>query len=256
MAAEVTGVAASVAMRCADTSCDEVVSHLQPIIDVATGSLHAMEALARFPTAPELSVTRVIAAAHAAGAGFAVERACLRSALARRRDLPPDVRLAVNVSPDVLVSAEVDALWDADLHGIIIEITEHRASDPAALLAALDRLRARGAAIAVDDLGIGHAGLLRLATLRPDIVKLDRSIVRGLRGNRAHRAVAEGLVAFSRGLGASVIGEGVEDLDDLVALAESGVDYAQGWAIGVPALRPGPISPVIVGVCRGLRLSR
>lgn len=252
MSAEFAGVA-----RAVGTDVAAVVAgldiHLQPIIDVATGAVWAFEALARFADAPARPVDQAIAAAHLAGYGHALEAACLRAALARRSEIGDGARLALNVSPDVLASPVVVNSWDADLTGVIVEVTEHRAGNPVGLEEQFARLRDRGAAIAVDDVGTGYAGLLRLATMRPDIVKLDRTIVSGVRDNAAQGAVLEALVEFSHRLGAAVVAEGVETLDDLGALAEFDVDYGQGWTIGRPAPRAEPINPLVVTACHRAR---
>ncbi|UQX89464.1 EAL domain-containing protein [Jatrophihabitans telluris] len=208
---------------------------LQPIVDVTTGSLVAAEALARFPNNPDTSVDETFALAYANGRGADLEAACLRSALrTKRAELPADVALTVNVSPNALDHAAVQSALAVDLTGVIIEITEHVASDLDVLRARLEELRSRGAQIAVDDASTGYAGLLRLTALRPDFVKLDRGLVRGARGSLEQSAVIEALVRLSHRMGARVLGEGVETLDDLTALAELDVDLAQGFYICEP----------------------
>jgi GAF domain-containing protein len=167
------------------------------------------------------------------------------------------MRLAVNLSPDVLQHPSFADLCDDaradDLDGVVIEVTEHAASDPGQLQEQLAELRRRGAAIAIDDVGTGYAGLLRLAIMRPDFVKIDRTIVTRARDCPAQQAVLEALVTFAHRIGASTIGEGVESLEDLVMLAEFDVDFAQGWAIGKPSLEPAPVSAVVAGNCRRIR---
>jgi EAL domain-containing protein (putative c-di-GMP-specific phosphodiesterase class I) len=220
-----------------------------------------MEALARFTHAPDISAETVFAEAHAAGYGPELEIACLRAALDRRRDMPHGTRLAVNLSPDALQDARLGAALDqagpssfgADLDNVIIEVTEHAAKDPDQLREQFAQLRLRGAAIAVDDVGTGYAGLLRLATMRPDFVKIDRTIVTGARDSAAQQAVLEALVTFAHGIGAVTIGEGVETLDDLVVLTEFDVDFAQGYAIGKPAFAPRQVSRLVAATCRRTR---
>jgi EAL domain-containing protein (putative c-di-GMP-specific phosphodiesterase class I) len=229
--------------------------HLQPIVDLATGTPLAMEALARFGQGADAATEAILAAAHGAGYGYTLEAACLRAALARRGELPDGVRLAVNISPDVLHHPGIERSWVADLDGVIIEITEHWASRPAALPDQFAHLRRAGAEIAVDDVGTGYAGLLRLATMRPDYVKIDRTIVARVRHSEAQSAVLEALVTFSHRTGAAVIGEGVESFDGLKALAEFDVDYGQGWAIGRPEPTVQPIDRFVVEACQQARRS-
>ena len=203
---------------------------LQPIFEVVTGRMVAAEALARFPGHREHTVDETFALAHAAGRGPDLEAACLRVALRRKRlDMPAGVGLTVNVSPDALMHASVQGALLCDLTGVVIEITEHAAADLGSLQDSLQQLRERGARIAIDDASTGYAGLLRLTSLRPDIVKLDRGLVTGARTNVEQLAVIEAFVSLSRRIGARVLGEGVESLDDLIVLSELGVDYAQGF---------------------------
>ncbi len=227
--------------------------HLQPIVDLATGTPVAVEALARFRHAPGRPVEEIFSSAHEAGFGYLLEAACLRAALARRDELPAGVRMAVNVSPDVLLHPVVSRGWNHDLDGVIIEVTEHRASRPTALQDELARLRGRGATIAVDDVGTGYAGLLRLATMRPDFVKLDRSVVSGVRSSEAQAAVLDALVRFSHRMGGAVIGEGIEALADIEALVEFDIDYGQGWAIAAPQSHFVPMDADVVDACQRAR---
>jgi EAL domain-containing protein (putative c-di-GMP-specific phosphodiesterase class I) len=229
----------------------------QPIVSVATGSLVAVEALTRFARNAGSGPEKVFAQAHEAGFGPELEALCVRSALTRRDSLPPGTLISVNLSPDGLRSLAFAPFWPADLTGVIIEMTEQDPEDPAEVVAGLTALRERGAAIAVDDVGSGYAGLLRVADLRPDYVKVDRNIVSGLADSVARTAVLESLVTFSHRLGATVIGEGVADLSDLSALAQLDVDYAQGYAIGRPTWPPeavtGAVSEEVVRACREAR---
>lgn len=223
--------------------------HLQPMIELASGALWAFEALARFPSSPPRPVDQAIEEAHLAGWGHPLELACVRAALGRRDELPGNAHIAINVSPDVLANPANADFWAQDLDGVIVEVTEHRAADPSALREQLARLRKHGALVAVDDLGTGYAGLLRLATTRPDLVKLDRTVVTGARDSHEQRAVLEALVTLSHRLGAAVVGEGVETLADLATLAEFDVDYGQGWAIGRPAAAAEPVADIVIENC-------
>ena len=109
--------------------------------------------------------------------GARLEVAAMRAAL-HAPGRPDGAKLGLNVS---LTTLEADEAWLAlptDLSGIVIEITEHEfLGDDAALELAVARLRERGARIALDDAGASYAGLHQLLRLRPNLVKLDRSLV-------------------------------------------------------------------------------
>lgn len=226
---------------------------LQPIVDIWSGSIVAAEALARFPAEPDVSPADVLARAHARGAGSALEAACLKAALKRRGEMPSGVLMCVNISPDALLDPAVQRTLPADLHGVVLELTEQAATEPGAAQEALLELRGRGALLAIDDASTGYAGLLRLARLRPDIVKLDHGLVAGARDRVEQSAVIEALVSLSRRIGARVLGEGVETLDDLNHLAALDVDYAQGWVIAAPEPTLPPVSPAAVAACQAAR---
>ncbi len=136
----------------------------------------------------------------------------------------------------------LDAL-PQDLSSIVVELTEHDvfgAEDE--LTERMAQLRTRGARIALDDAGAGYAGLQQLIAVAPDILKLDRSLVHGANADPAKLALLEAMISFASTTGAAVCGEGVEDLDDLRALAELDASYAQGYALA----RPGPPWPELV----------
>jgi EAL domain-containing protein (putative c-di-GMP-specific phosphodiesterase class I) len=224
---------------------------LQPIISVSTGAVLAVEALARF--ADRANTEAVFGWAYAEGLGPELEARCLEAALRRRQELPPTTLLSVNVSPNALPHVEERGIWHDDLRGVIVEVTEHEVNSPVDLSAHLDLLRARGAAIAIDDVSTGYAGLLRLAQMAPDYVKVDRQVVTGVADDAIQAAVLEALVTLSHRLGAAVIGEGVEDFADLGALSEHDVDYAQGFAIARPSAHRVAIAPDIIAACRANR---
>jgi EAL domain-containing protein (putative c-di-GMP-specific phosphodiesterase class I) len=226
---------------------------LQPIVTVAGGELVAAEALTRF-TSATVPPDETIADAHAAGRGGMLEAACLAAAFAARDRVPAGVLLSVNVSPAALLHPSVRAVLDIDLTGIIIEITEQPLLDPVASDEALAELRRRGALLAVDDAAAGYAGLKRVAAIRPDIVKLDRSLITGCRHSLEQISVIDAMVSLSHRLGCLVLGEGVETFDDLAMLAELDIDYAQGRAIAAPAPQLAPIPSAVVEACRATRI--
>ena len=123
-----------------------------------------------------------------------------------------------------------------DLTGLQFEITEHElADDASALIASLDRLRERGAQIAVDDVGEGYAGLKRVMGIRPDVLKIDRAIVAGVSTDPAKVALLEAIVHYAARTGGRVCAEGIETVEDLKVVADLDVALAQGWVVGRPA---------------------
>lgn len=101
-------------------------------------------------------------------------------------------------------------------------------------MAELDRLRERGARIALDDTGTGYSGLRQIAELRPDVGKLDRAFVDGLDTDQVKAVFAEFLTGVASRLDAQLLAEGVEGVPELDRLIAMGVPLAQGWLLGRP----------------------
>ena len=205
---------------------------LQPIVDVASGAVVGHEALSRFVDGdPE----RVFAEAHRSGYGPALEAAAVSEALSRR---PRDGVLSVNVSVGALVSGEMQLALAGDLAGVMVEITEQTdtdAWDDVAVVVA--NCRARGAVIAVDDWGRGYSNVERIMRLRPEVVKLDRSLVVDVTDPDRLGALRT-LAEWAHTMGARVCAEGVETTQQAAALRAIGIDLAQGYLFG----RPAPVS--------------
>ena len=207
----------------------------QPQLSLARSAVAGYEALARFPGETIQGPERWFELAHHVGLGPELEAAALAQALNLGRNRPIGTALAVNLSPSVLGTAALDQVLPSDLSGLEIELTEHeRVPDPIRLRRELDRLRERGARVAIDDVGAGHSGLVRVMELAPDSLKLDRHLVVGVAHSTAKAALIRAVVDFAEHLGATVCAEGVEDLDDLLTLADLDVGLAQGWAVGMP----------------------
>ena len=204
----------------------------QPVASLATGQVAGYEALTRIDVEPARPVGTLFAEANGCGLGPVLEAAAIRAAL-EPLGRPPGTHLALNVSYSALPSDEVQSVLPKDLTDIVIEITEHEEidDDDDALRDALQQVRERGALIALDDAGAGYSGLKQLTRLKPDIVKLDRSLVSGVNGDPARLALIESFVRYSDRMGAIVCAEGIETLDELAALADLDVQWGQGHVL-------------------------
>ena len=204
----------------------------QPIVDLRTGAVRGYEALTRFHDGvdPEHRFTH----AHDLGLGAALERACAEAAIAAAVDLPPDRFLALNFSPVALMDGTAESVVRASDRPLVLEITEQFPveSYPAARRA----LQAcRPALSSVDDAGAGFASLRHIVELAPDMVKLDRALVRDIDRDPARQALAAGLCHFAQRSGTLLVAEGVERGAEEEVLRELGVDLAQGYRFGRPS---------------------
>jgi diguanylate cyclase (GGDEF)-like protein len=207
----------------------------QPWVELATGRLAGFEALTRFDGPVQRPPDEWFARAHRCGLGEELEALAIQRALATP-GRPEGTFLSINMSPSVLTSPVVQATLPQSLTRIVIEVTEQEAIvDSPGVERALDDFRRRGARVALDDAGVGYAGLQELMRLRPDIIKLDRTLICDLPNDPAKVALAESLVRFAQRTGAAVCGEGIEALEELVVLADLDMTYGQGYALARPA---------------------
>ena len=214
----------------------------QPIVELATGRVAGYEALTRFlDTQPVRSPDMWFAQARRCGLGPALEARAIEVALAAC-DRPAGTFLSLNLSPAALLSREVFRVLPNDLSDIVIELTEDELfATGEALDTCLAALRARGARIAVDDAGAGYAGLQQLIRVKPEIVKVDRSLVCGVQEDDSRRAMLEALSRFAISTGASVCAEGIEETAEIELLGRFDIAYGQGYLLA----RPGPPWPAV-----------
>jgi EAL domain-containing protein (putative c-di-GMP-specific phosphodiesterase class I) len=213
-------------------------SHYQPIVDVVHGRVVGYEALARFSGYPVLNPETWFAAAREHGWLAELEAAALRSALAHRADLPSNAYLSVNLGPDVLETPPVrDVIAGAGpLGGLVVELTEHAKVDSYAdLIPVLDRLRSDGALISLDDTGSGYAGLNHMLNIRPDFIKLDRTLITGIDRDESKQALVEMMGTLGSRLDSWLVAEGVETSGELTTLVRLGVPLVQGYHLARPA---------------------
>ena len=220
---------------------DGLAMVFQPIVDLVDGTVQGAEALARFSAVPMRTPDLWFADAAEVGMGAALELHAIGLALEQcnGQAMPSDVFLTVNASAATILSpALLDVLTAQPRPGLVVELTEHtHIADYAPLTEALDRLRAQGVRLAVDDAGTGYAGLSHILQVQPDIIKLDRFLITGAESDPARRALASSLVQFSTEIGAMLIAEGIETDVELAVLRDLGVTRGQGYLLA----RPGPL---------------
>lgn len=206
----------------------------QPIVDLRAGTVVGYEALTRFEdgTPP----TEFFAEARAVGLDIVLERAVTEAALAASAGLPRGPWLSLNLSPTHLLSRRPGPFPPGPRsREIVVEIAEQTAIDDyARLREVVDSLRADGVGIAVDDVGVGFDSLRRLLELRPDFIKLDVSLTRGLDGDSLRQALVGAMVLFAQEAHCGLIAEGVERPAEREVLSRLGVGYGQGYLLGPP----------------------
>jgi EAL domain-containing protein (putative c-di-GMP-specific phosphodiesterase class I) len=214
---------------------------LQPIFALDSGGVVGAEALARFTDArgEPLPTEETFVDAHALGLGTELELAVVELAIGREDRLPDGLYLACNVSPSVLIRPELAALMAAGDRPLVVELTEHHAvEDYAELDAALEHLRTLGVRVAVDDVGSGFASFRHVTRVKPEILKLDRTLVSGIDEDPVRQSLAAAIVGFASDVGATVVSEGIECEGELTCLVDLAVGCGQGFFLGRPEVGP------------------
>jgi EAL domain-containing protein (putative c-di-GMP-specific phosphodiesterase class I) len=171
-----------------------------------------------------------------------LEEAC-RQAAQWARQSGRRLGMSVNVSPRQLASTEfagvVVAALDAsglDPDLLCLEITESAVlADPEAATQVLERLKAIGVRLAIDDFGVGYSSLSQLKALLPvDTIKIDKSFVDGVTGGGEDHAIVDSVLRLAAGLGLAAVAEGVETNEQVEVLLDLGCQLSQGFHFAKP----------------------
>ncbi|MGV3490959.1 MAG: sensor domain-containing phosphodiesterase [Devosia sp.] len=208
----------------------------QPICRLDDGVITGVEALSRFDYEPRRSPDQWFGDAADVGLDEMLELTAIRQGIRAASTLPPHMTLNVNASPRVIASGGLpDAVAGIDPHRLIIEVTEHSIiEDYHRLIDAIAPLRAQGIRVAIDDAGAGYASLRHVLMLRPDVIKFDISITRGVDTDPMRLAMAAALAEFGRHTGTAIVAEGVETMSELQVLRSLGIERGQGYYFSRP----------------------
>jgi EAL domain-containing protein (putative c-di-GMP-specific phosphodiesterase class I) len=226
-----------------DSALDKLWMAFQPIVNWTEKRILAYEALVRTDEPSLARPDHFFSAAEQLHRVQELGRTIRRSVAVTAVNLPADTELFINLHANDLTDEELYA-ENAPLapfaERIVFEITERASLEKMKdIQERMAALRARGYRIAVDDLGAGYAGLSSLASLQPEVVKLDMSLVRGV----DQQPIKQRLVAALQTLGGSlrirVVAEGVETVAERDTLVGIGCDLFQGYLFAKPG-RPFP----------------
>lgn len=218
----------------------------QPVVELLTGELFGFEALGRCSSGT--SPATLLERAHREGSLRELDRAWRTIAIDTAADLFPEeesLRIFLNVDSRILAEPAFEpgfTLRRLRARGlapsrIVLEISE---ASPV-LEQGMSRLeslaglyQAQGLGVALDDVGAGWASLRAVVTVRPQLLKLDIGVVRGLANDPMRANLVAAMAEFARRSGMRVIAEGIETAEDLRALLAAGVELGQGWWLSRP----------------------
>jgi EAL domain-containing protein (putative c-di-GMP-specific phosphodiesterase class I) len=227
---------------------ERVFTAYQPILRLKDRTLLGFEALSRGPRGTGLEgADALFGAAVEHQLQVELDRLCRRRALLASGRVPSNAKLFVNALPATIRDPQfrgkplIDFLDRAQVapDRIVIEITEKLVIDNYSLFReAMAYFTDLGMSFAVDDVGAGYSGLESIARLKPAFLKIDTVLVRDVHSSLVNREMVKAIVAMGRGIGSTVIAEGIHTDDEAKALQAMGVDYGQGYLLARPDPSP------------------
>ena len=221
----------------------QIEVHYQPEIDLRSGEVVGVEALARWrhPRNGLQPASRFIGLAERSGlvvplSWLVLHRALHQMVIWRQRHTLEHFILRVNASPLQVMSEGFaqEVLEALSFHGLAssilcIEVTEHQVMKCKGVAELeLRKLREQGVRVAIDDFGIGHSSLGRLKDLPADCLKIDRSFVRACHINKRERALVETIARLADIFDMDVVAEGIKSQEELAFLRGLGIGLGQG----------------------------
>jgi EAL domain-containing protein (putative c-di-GMP-specific phosphodiesterase class I) len=248
-----------------------LATHFQPIYSVGEATCVGFEALVRATDAAggQIRPDRLFEQVFRDGDGVLLDWICRAMHLRRFATVDPgDRKLFINVHPEAAVKeassardfAEIIRFYGLTADRVCVEILEGACADEGALREAVAAYRGLGCDIAMDDFGIGRSNFDRIVKLRPDVVKIDRSVLTEAVGDRKARLMLPSIIELLHEAGAEVAIEGIESANEALLAMDSGADLLQGFHFAAPSATPpdDPLTQRILGELlrmRGARLA-
>ncbi|HKA16631.1 MAG TPA: EAL domain-containing protein [Myxococcota bacterium] len=221
-----------------------IYSVYEPIVEVSSRTVFGYEALARGPDGTELhSPATLFAIATEQDLVFQLDCLCRQSGLDGARDLPGGAKLFLNVRPSTIHDPNFRAealertlqrckLAPSD---VVFEISEQESIANFDIFREVrDYYGKLGFKIALDDVGAGYASLEAVMEIRPEFIKVDRAFCAKIDEDPGRQHLLRALQSLADRIGARIIGEGLDTLEELVTLGRIGIHYGQGWLFGKP----------------------
>jgi EAL domain-containing protein (putative c-di-GMP-specific phosphodiesterase class I) len=224
------------AIESACSNLDAITPVFLPVVELKARAVRGYELLARFSGGPAAPPGMWFESAAKLGLTAPLERRIMRSGFATADALPEGTFVAINITAEALISPQIQQLFEQRQRydNIVLEVSEEDTQQPG-VAEALTAFRAGGGRLAVDDIGSGFSNLRDVLTLKPDILKVDRAIVRGLERDKIKSAIVEGLGRMAARLGIPLLAEGIETREGLAELERLEVPLGQGYLFGEPS---------------------
>ncbi len=233
-----------------------ITTLFQPIYDLRSNDLLGYEALSRGPEKSLIHLPEpMFSAARLCGRLAELDCLCREKAIENFKAAGLSGKLTINVDPCVLIDPSfrqgrtLQTLSQAGIPSeqVILELTEQTRTDHYEnLKQAVIYYRRMGFSLALDDLGAGYSNLRLLAELEPDYIKLDKYFVSQVDQNPAVRDFIRLIADLAHRVNCRIIAEGIESAPQLCFVRELGIDFAQGYLLGKPRVRPEHAPPLVL----------
>lgn len=225
---------------------NELINYFfQPIINVKTGKIHAYEALMR-PISETLGTPdKFLQIATQEGKLWKVEKITFYKTLffyQKYKEYFGGAKIFINSIPSENLSEsnyeELEYLYKDCFPYLVVEITEQEQQTEGIITKKLEKLRSLGLDIALDDYGSGYANDVNLLKIKPNIVKIDRSLISNVHVDPSRQTIVNKIIAFCKENDICVLGEGIETAQEMEYLINAGIELAQGYYISRPLEKP------------------
>ncbi|MCL2204390.1 MAG: EAL domain-containing protein [Defluviitaleaceae bacterium] len=216
----------------------------QPIVSLSDGHVFGYEALSRITKKElEINIEKMFEIADSANRLWELETLCRARVLEGYRCTCAETKLFLNVNPNALYDEEYKkgvtktalSKYGLNPDSIVFEITERIATkDNNAFMHSVQNYREQKYKIAIDDVGAGYSGLNAIASVKPDYIKLDIGLVRGIDRDEIKMLLCRSIVEFGKNTGIKIVAEGIETERELEVLVQMRVDLGQGYLLGIP----------------------
>lgn len=236
---------------------EHLLTYFQPMVSIKNRCVVALEALSR-GVIPELALAFppdvLFHLATTPEKSLTLDRLCRELAMkrfaplhAQRAELLLSVNLDMSLVGQAIIGSGkfLEATLAAGLNprNIVIEIIESKVQDTDILTRFIKTYRGHGFLIALDDIGTGHSNLDRISQIKPDIIKIDKGLIRNIHQEYHKFEITKALVRLSRNIGSMVVAEGVECEQEVLVLMGLGVDIFQGFYFARPQPQEGQSLP-------------
>lgn len=216
----------------------------QPIVSLTDGQTFGFEALSRIADNElKMNIEHMFRTADKMNKSWELETLCRTKALENAAHIEKGKKLFLNVNSNIMHDEKFREgftksclnIYGLDSNDVIFEITERvSVTDNNAFLRSIDHYKIQNYGIAIDDVGAGYSGLNIIADVKPDLIKLDMNLIRGIDKDEIKQLLCKAMADFGKGAGIKLIAEGIETEEELKMLIKLNVDFGQGYFLGVP----------------------